>query len=237
MRCRYENALIFSYRFDRVQLDVRITAPAAQLFVAGISGTVMQIIAREQGVMKRCKWAGSDPLMVKYHDEEWGVPVNDDHILYEMLTLGGAQAGLSWSTILKRRKHYRDAFARFDPWKVARFTQKKRDQLVQNAGIIRNKLKIESAINNAKAVLAVQREFGSLADFIWTFVDHRPIQNRWKSVKEIPTETVESQAMSKELKERGFTFVGPTICYAFMQAVGMVNDHEAGCFRYRQVLK
>ena len=185
--------------------------------------------------MKRCKWAGLDPLMVKYHDEEWGVPVEDDRVLFEMLTLGGAQAGLSWSTILKRREHYRDAFAGFDPSKVALFNRKKRDRLVQNAGIIRNKLKIESTINNAKAVLKVQKEFGSLSDFIWAFVNHKPIQNRCKSMKEIPTETIESQEMSKELKKRGFSFVGPTICYAFMQAAGMVNDHEVGCFRYRQV--
>jgi DNA-3-methyladenine glycosylase I len=175
--------------------------------------------------------------MVKYHDNEWGVPSKDDGVLFEMLSLGGAQAGLSWSTILKRRKHYRDAFAGFDPSKVARFTKKKRDKLVQNAGIIRNKLKIESTINNAKAVLMVQSEFGTLSDFIWAFVDHKPIQNRWISMKEIPTETIESRELSKELKRRGFSFVGPTICYAFMQAVGMVNDHEVGCFRYRQVMK
>lgn len=175
--------------------------------------------------------------MVKYHDAEWGVPAKDDRVLFEMLTLGGAQAGLSWSTILKRREHYRDAFAGFDPGKVARFSKKKRDKLIQNAGIIRNKLKIESTVNNAKAVLTVQHEFGTLSHFIWSFVNHKPIRNRWKSMKDIPTETAESQEMSKELKKRGFTFVGPTICYAFMQAAGMVNDHEVGCFRYRQVLK
>lgn len=187
--------------------------------------------------MNRCKWAGADPLMVKYHDAEWGVPVKDDIVLFEMLTLGGAQAGLSWSTILNRREYYRDAFARFDPSRVARFNARKRARLIENAGIIRNKLKIDSAVNNAKAVLKVQREFGTLADFLWSFVYHKPIQNRWKSVKEIPAETAVSRELSKELKKRGFTFVGPTICYAFMQAVGMVNDHEVGCFRYKQVSK
>jgi DNA-3-methyladenine glycosylase I len=187
--------------------------------------------------MKRCKWTGADSLMIEYHDTEWGVPASDDHTLFEMLTLGGAQAGLSWSTVLKKRDRYRIAFAGFDPTRVARFSKKKIEKLMQDQGIIRNKLKIASTINNAKAVLKVQREFGSFSDFIWTFVNHKPIQNRWKTMKSIPAETPESREMSRELKKRGFTFVGPTICYAFMQAAGLVNDHEVACFRHGELRK
>jgi DNA-3-methyladenine glycosylase I len=187
--------------------------------------------------MKRCKWVGSDPLMIEYHDSEWGVPAYDDRLLFEMLSLGGAQAGLNWSTILKKRDRYREVFAAFDPCKVARYSEKKFEKLLEDPGIIRNRLKIQSTINNAKAVRRIQREFGTFTDFIWSFVNKRPIQNRWRSMSEIPTESKESREMSKELKKRGFTFVGPTICYAFMQAAGMVNDHEVGCFRHKQLEK
>ncbi len=187
--------------------------------------------------MKRCKWTGSDPLMIEYHDNEWGVPVFDDRVLFEMLSLGGAQAGLSWSTVLKKRDRYRDVFTAFDPVRVARFSEKKLEKLARDPGIIRNRLKIRSTVANAKAVLKVQREFGSFSNFIWAVVNHRPIHNHWESMREIPTESAESRRLSAELKKRGFAFVGPTICYAFMQAVGMVNDHEIGCFRHGQLLK
>jgi DNA-3-methyladenine glycosylase I len=187
--------------------------------------------------MIRCKWAGSDPLMIEYHDKEWGVPVFDDRILFEMLSLGGAQAGLSWSTILKKRNRYREVFAAYDPSRVARFSDKKLEKLLEDPGIIRNRLKIRSTVNNAKAVLGIQREFGSFSDFIWAFVNHRPVQNRWKKMSDIPAESAASRRMSEGLKKHGFNFVGPTICYAFMQAAGMVNDHEVACFRHRQLRK
>jgi DNA-3-methyladenine glycosylase I len=172
---------------------------------------------------------------VHYHDTEWGVPVHDDRLLFEFLILEGAQAGLSWETILKKRENYRQAFDRFEPASVSRYDQKKRQSLLVNAGIIRNRLKIEAAIQNAKMFLAVQEEFGTFADYIWGFVGHKPKQNAWKSMKEVPTKSAESDAMSKDLKRRGFKFVGSTICYAFMQAVGMVNDHLVGCMRYQQL--
>ncbi len=187
--------------------------------------------------LKRCKWAGDDPLYIHYHDTEWGVPVYDDQKLFEFLLLEGAQAGLSWITILKRRESYRHAFADFDPAKVARFTQKKIDKLLHDPGIIRNRLKVESAINNAKAFLKVQEEFGSFSAYQWRFVDGRPIQNTFNSLADLPAKTPISEAFSKDLKKRGFNFVGPTIVYAHMQAVGMVNDHVAECFRYQQVRK
>jgi len=187
--------------------------------------------------MKRCEWVGSDPLMIEYHDNEWGVPAFEDRVLFEMLSLGGAQAGLNWIIILKKRARYRDVFADFDPARVARFSEKKIRKLLEDPGIIRNRLKIQSTINNAKAVLRVQREFETFSDFIWSFVNHRPVRNRWTCMSEIPAESAESRRMSKELKMRGFTFVGPTICYAFMQAAGMVNDHEIGCFRYGRLIK
>jgi len=183
----------------------------------------------------RCGWCGSDPLYVKYHDGEWGIPVHDDPTLFEFLLLEGAQAGLSWLTILKRREGYRKAFAAFDPVKVARFDKRKVTRLLRDEGIIRNRLKIASAINNARAFLRVQQEFGSFDDYQWRFVDGRPRRNRWKSMKEVPATTPESDAFSRDLKQRGFSFVGSTICYAHMQAVGMVNDHVTSCFRYRQV--
>jgi DNA-3-methyladenine glycosylase I len=185
--------------------------------------------------MRRCTWASGSDLDIEYHDTEWGVPSYDDRHLFEMLILEGAQAGLSWTTILKKRKNYRRAYSRFDPAKVARFTKKRREKLLQDPGIVRNRLKVEASIENAKACLRVQEEFGSLAGFLWSFVDGKPIINSWRSLKQIPSETAESRAMSRELKKHGFRFVGPTICYAFMQAVGMVNDHEVGCFRYEEL--
>jgi len=186
---------------------------------------------------KRCAWAGTDPLFVAYHDEEWGVPVHDDHLLFEFLVLEGAQAGLSWSTILRKRDSYRAAFDRFDPRKVARYDKRKVAALLANAGIVRNRAKIESAIKNAKAFLDVQAEFGSFDAYQWRLVDGRPIQNRWRDMKDLPARTAQSDAMSKDLKSRGFTFVGPTIVYAHMQAVGMVNDHTVDCFRHAEVAK
>ena len=182
---------------------------------------------------KRCAWAGTDPLYVAYHDEEWGVPLHDDRLLFEFLVLEGAQAGLSWSTVLRKRDAYRRAFDRFDARKVARYDKRKLAALLKDAGIVRNRAKIESAIRNAKAFLEVQEEFGSFDAYQWRFVDGRPIQNRWRSVRDIPARTTESEAMSEELKSRGFTFVGSTIIYAHMQAVGMVNDHVKACFRYK----
>ena len=182
---------------------------------------------------KRCTWAGDDPLYVDYHDREWGVPVHDDRTLFEFLILEGAQAGLSWITILKKRENYRQAFDGFDPQRIARYRQARVETLLGNAGIVRNRLKVQSAMTNAKAFLAVQKEFGSFDRFIWRFVNGAPKINAWKTMAEVPASTPESDAMSKELKRRGFKFVGSTICYAYMQAVGMVNDHTVDCFRYR----
>jgi DNA-3-methyladenine glycosylase I len=184
--------------------------------------------------LPRCGWATSDPLYITYHDTEWGRPVHDDRHLFEMLTLGGAQAGLSWITILKRREGYRKAFHSFDPERIARYGEKDVARLLADPGIIRNRAKIEAAIKNARACLALRRETGGLAPFLWQFVGGEPKVNQWKTLKEIPAETPESKAMSKELKRRGFGFVGSTICYAFMQATGMVNDHILSCF-LRQV--
>ncbi len=183
--------------------------------------------------LNRCKWAGSDPLYQEYHDEEWGVPIHDDRKLFEMLILEGAQAGLSWITILRKRENYRKAFSNFDVKKIARYDSKKFDQLLQNEGIVRNRLKINAAIVNAKLFLKVQKEFGSFDKYIWQFVNGKPIINNRKNLKELPAKTIESDLMSKDLKKRGFKFVGSTICYAFMQAVGMVNDHTMDCFRYK----
>ena len=179
-------------------------------------------------------WA-TGPAMTKYHDEEWGVPVHDDRRLFELLVLEGAQAGLSWSTILAKRAAYRRAFARFDPRAVARFTAARVRALLRDPGIVRNRAKIDATIANARAVLVVQREHGSLDAYLWRFVDGRPIQNRWRAPREVPAETETARLMSRELKAKGFGFVGPTICYAFMQATGMVNDHLVGCFRRREV--
>jgi DNA-3-methyladenine glycosylase I len=184
---------------------------------------------------KRCAWSGTDPLYVAYHDEEWGVPVHDDRALFEFLVLEGAQAGLSWITILRKRDAYRRAFDRFDPRKVAGYDKRKVAALLADAGIVRNRAKIESAIKNARALLDVQAEFGSFDAYQWRFVEGRPIQNRRRAVGEIPPRTAQSDAMSKDLKSRGFSFVGSTILYAHMQAVGMVNDHVVDCFRHRRV--
>ncbi len=184
---------------------------------------------------KRCTWCGSDPLYVAYHDEDWGVPVHDDRLLFEMLTLEGAQAGLSWLTILKKRQHYRKAFHRFDAKKVANYTARDVKRLLADPGIVRNRLKVESAIRNAKGVLKIVDEFGSLDSYFWRYVDGNPIQNRFKSLKDIPASTPLSDAMSRDLKKRGFNFVGSTICYAFMQSIGVVNDHVVGCFRRVEV--
>ena len=183
----------------------------------------------------RCPWATND-ASIRYHDEEWGVPVHDDRTLFEFLILEGAQAGLSWNTILNKRDNYRKAFAGFDPARVARFDSRKRQQLLRDPGIVRNKLKIASTIENAKAFLRVQEEFGSFDAYIWQFVGGKPQVRSPKSMKQVPAKTAESDAMSKDLKKRGFNFVGSTICYAFMQAVGMVNDHVVNCFRYKQLL-
>jgi DNA-3-methyladenine glycosylase I len=179
----------------------------------------------------RCSWAGEDPLYVAYHDQEWGVPVHDDRTLFEFLILEGAQAGLSWITVLRKRENYRKAFANFDPSKVARFDEARRERLMQNEGIIRNRLKIEAAVINAKAFLKVQKEFGSFDAYIWSFVGGKPLVTPRRSLKDVPTSTPESDAMSKDLKKRGFKFVGTTICYAFMQACGLVDDHVATCFK------
>lgn len=184
--------------------------------------------------VQRCPWSQGE-LYDQYHDVEWGVPVHDDRVLFEFLILEGAQAGLSWSTILKKRRSYREAFADFDPAIVAKFNKQKQESLLTNPGIVRNRLKVESAIQNAQAFLVVQQEFGTFDEYVWRFVDGRPKQNAWHSLKEIPASTAESDAMSKDLKRRGFRFVGSTICYAFMQAVGMVNDHLVDCFRHQEL--
>ncbi len=186
--------------------------------------------------MRRCAWAGiKDPLMMEYHDREWGVPVHNDRKHFEFLILEGAQAGLSWSTVLRKREAYRRAFAGFNPQKVARFRDRQIEKLISDPGIIRNRLKIESAVRNARAFLKVQKEFGSFDAYSWRFVDGRPRLNRWKSASEVPATSAESDAFSKDLKQRGFSFVGSTIIYAHMQAAGLVNDHLTGCFRHREI--
>ena len=182
----------------------------------------------------RCPWPGT-PLMVAYHDTEWGVPVHDDRVLFEFLTLEGAQAGLSWETILKKRDRYRELFDDFDPVRVARFTPARIEKLLRDPGIVRNRLKVESTVTNARAFLAVQTEHGSFDAWVWSFVGGRPIVNQRRSLRDIPATTPESDALSKALRKRGFRFVGSTICYAFMEAVGMVNDHVVDCFRYREL--
>lgn len=182
----------------------------------------------------RCAWCTSDPLYTQYHDEEWGVPVHDDRLLFEMLILEGAQAGLSWFTILKRRGSYREAFDHFDAKKIARYDKKKTTALMADPGIIRNRLKVAAAVTNAQAFLEVQKEHGTFDRYIWSFVGGKTKRNRWKSLGQIPAQSPEAEAMSKDLKKRGFRFVGPTICYAFMQAVGMVDDHMADCFRAKK---
>lgn len=189
------------------------------------------------GAMNRCEWTGANELMLAYHDTEWGVPLHDEQKLFEFLVLEGMQAGLSWSTILNKRENFRAAFHHFDVARVARYTQRDVERLLKNAGIIRNRLKIEATINNAKRFIEVQNEFGSFDAYIWRFVDGQPIKNAWRSMKEIPAKTPLSDAVSKDLLKRGFKFVGSTIVYAHMQATGMVNDHTVDCFRYDEVAK
>ena len=184
---------------------------------------------------KRCSWCGNDPLYISYHDEEWGVPVHDDRLLFEFLVLEGAQAGLSWITILKKRENYRKAFQLFNIEKVARYSDKDIGRLLADPGIVRNRLKLESAAKNARAVLEIREEFGSLDAFLWRYVDGVPLQNKWHNLGQVPVTTGTSDKMSKDLKRRGFSFVGSTICYSFMQAVGMVNDHTTDCFRHREI--
>ena len=184
-------------------------------------------------MVKRCEWANEEPNL-SYHDNEWGRPEHDDQKLFEFLILEGAQAGLSWVTILKRREGYRKAFSNFDAKKVAKFDKTKVNKLLKDESIIRNQLKVNSAINNAKQFLKVQKEFGSFDKYIWSFVEHKPLKNKFKKLSDIPASTMISEKMSKDLKKRGFNFVGPTICYALMQAIGMVNDHTSGCFRYQK---
>ena len=183
----------------------------------------------------RCPWVGDDPLYRHYHDEEWGVPVHDDRVLFEFLILEGAQAGLSWSTILKKRENYFTSFAGFDPEVVARYNEAKIQALLHFPGIVRNRLKVRSAVSNAQRFLEVQNEFGSFATYVWRFVEGRPMQNKLRTIEDYPARTAESDRLSKDLKQRGFRFVGSTICYAFMQAVGMVNDHTVNCFRHEEV--
>ena len=184
---------------------------------------------------KRCEWCGIDPLYVAYHDNEWGIPVHDDRHLFEMLILEGAQAGLSWLTILKKRENYRKAFHDFNYERIASYTSRDVRRLLDDAGIVRNRLKIESTVKNARVTLDILEEFGTLDSFVWRYVDGIPIQNKWKTMAELPVKTEISGMMSKDLKKRGFNFVGPTICYAFMQAIGMVNDHITDCFRHEEI--
>jgi len=185
--------------------------------------------------VKRCEWSAGSDLEISYHDQEWGNPLHDDQKLFEFILLEGAQAGLSWTTILRKRENYRKAFDGFDAAKIARYREARTRKLMEDAGIVRNRLKIASAVGNAKAFLKVVKEFGSFDSYIWGFVEGTPKQNQWKQMSDIPAQTDEAVAMSKDLKQRGFNFVGPTICYAFMQATGMVNDHLTSCFRYREV--
>ena len=189
----------------------------------------------KDGALQRCFWAGSDPDYIRYHDKEWGLPCHDDRVLFEFLILEGAQAGLSWITVLRKRENYRKAFDNFSPQKIATYDEKKIKQLLANEGIIRNRLKIKSAIQNAKAYLQVVKEYKTFDAYIWQFVNHKPIQNSLKARKDLAASTEISDAMSKDLKKRGFNFVGSTICYAFMQATGMVNDHFVTCFRHKEV--
>lgn len=197
-----------------------------------------QGIPEPENTMKcRCEWCSGDPLYIAYHDDEWGVPAHDDRRLFEMLVLEGAQAGLNWLTILRKRKNYRKAFHGFDPEKIAAYSQADIRRLLKDSGIVRNRLKIESAIQNAKAALEIIKKEGSLSSFLWRYVENVPRQNAWIALNKIPARTEQSDTMSKDLKKLGFNFVGSTICYSFMQAVGMVNDHIVGCFRYAEVKK
>jgi DNA-3-methyladenine glycosylase I len=190
-----------------------------------------------QSAFSRCKWSTSDPLYIRYHDEEWGVPLHDDQKLFEFLVLEGAQAGLSWLTVLRKRENYRKAFDLFDPRKVARYRERKIQKLLRDSGIVRNRMKIEAAIQNAQAFLLVQKEFGSFDKYIWGFVGGKPILNRWREMDEIPAKTPLSEAISRDLAQRGFRFVGPTIVYAHLQATGLVQDHIVSCFRYKELTR
>jgi DNA-3-methyladenine glycosylase I len=192
-------------------------------------------VSSSKRALERCPWPGKEPLYVAYHDEEWGTPVHEDRTHFEFIVLDGAQAGLSWFTILRKRENYRKAFANFDPRKVTRFDEERIEKLLLDPGIVRNRQKVVSAVGNARSFLAVQKEFGSFDAYIWSFVGGKTIVNRWRSLREIPAKTPESEAMSKEMIARGFRFVGPTICYAYMQAAGLVNDHLVGCFRHGEV--
>jgi DNA-3-methyladenine glycosylase I len=194
-------------------------------------------MSRPENKVARCPWPGDDALYVAYHDEEWGVPVYEDQPLFAKLLLDGAQAGLSWITILRKRENYYAAFDDFDPEKMARYDDAKIAELLANPGIVRNRLKVNAFVKNAQAYLKLQEELGSFSDYLWDFVEGAPIVNSWKTMADLPTTSTEADAMSKDLKKRGFSFVGPTICYAFMQAVGMVNDHTVDCFRYRELTK
>ena len=182
---------------------------------------------------KRCAWVSTDPLYITYHDEEWGVPIYDDKLLFEFIILEGMQAGLSWITVLRKREHYRKLFDNFNAKKIVQYDDKKIQELLKNPNIIRNKLKINGVVKNARAYLEIKKEFGSFSDYLWQFVNGKPLQNKWKTIKSVPATSPESDAMSKALKKRGFTFVGSTICYAFMQAVGMINDHTIDCHRHK----
>jgi len=196
------------------------------------------ILEKKWGLVKmvnRCEWPGKNPLMIEYHDKEWGSPQHDDRILFEYFVLDTFQAGLSWEIILNKRENFRKAFSGFDANKIAKYTEKDKERLVNDAGIIRNRLKIASTVTNAQIFLEVQKEFGSFDKYIWQFTDHKTIKNKFKELKELPAKTEESDAMSKDLKKRGFKFVGSTICYAFMQGAGMVNDHLVSCFRYKEL--
>ncbi len=186
-------------------------------------------------MINRCEWCGTDELYVKYHDEDWGVPVHDDRLHFEMLILEGAQAGLSWITILRKRENYKKAFDNFDVNKIAKYSEAKIENLLQNVGIIRNKLKVRSAVTNAKAFIEIQKEFGSFDKYIWQFVNNKPIVNKWEKMSDVPATSMESDTLSKNLKKRGFKFIGSTIIYAHMQSIGMVNDHTTDCFRYKEV--
>lgn len=186
---------------------------------------------------KRCAWAVNNQMDQDYHDTEWGVPIHDDRLLFEFLNLEGAQAGLSWTTILAKRENYRKAFDNFEAKKIIKYNQKKIDQLLQNKGIVRNKLKVNAVVSNAKVFLEIQKEYGSFDKYIWSFADGKPIQNKWQNREEVPATTPLSDRMSKDMKKKGFKFIGSTICYAFMQAIGMVNDHTVDCFRYKECQK
>jgi len=186
-------------------------------------------------MVKRCAWATNDPQMIEYHDKEWGNPIHDEQLLFELLILEGAQAGLSWSTVLHKRENFRKAFDNFDYNKISKYTEQQIEDLMNNKGIIRNRRKIEAVVVNAKAFLQVQKEFGSFDKYIWKFVNYKTVDNKFKDLSELPSKTEQSEQMSKDLKKRGFKFIGPTICHAFMQAVGMVNDHVQGCFRYDEI--